>query len=55
VHSLENELVSNPNSVGESREEGERITLTYPLGVTFEVDENNRTVHVLHVWDIRRE
>jgi len=55
VHSLEKELANNPNNVGESREVGERICLNYPLGVTLEVDDDKRTVHILHVWDIRQK
>jgi len=55
VHSLEQELIANPNNVGESREEGERVAIVYPMGVTFEIDDDKRTVHVLHVWDMRRK
>jgi hypothetical protein len=39
-----------PRDAGESREEGRRILLVPPLGVTFRVLEADRVVRVLEVW-----
>jgi hypothetical protein len=40
-----------PHQCGESRDEGHRILLVSPLGVLFQVDDNERQVRVLSVWN----
>ena len=39
---------------GESRHESLRILLAAPLGIDFDVDQENRTVWVLRVWRFER-
>jgi hypothetical protein len=48
------ELRSNPYRLSESRDEGVRVLFVHPLGVEFEVDTQQQTVWVLHVWRFRR-
>jgi len=43
-------LAIDPLDTGESREEGRRILLVPPLGVTFNVLPDDRIVRVLDVW-----
>ena len=43
-----------PQFQGESRAKRRRILLVSPLGVKFEVDENDRIVRVLTVWHFVR-
>jgi hypothetical protein len=43
-------LAIEPLDIGESREEGRRILLVPPLGVTFYVVSEDRIVRVLDVW-----
>jgi hypothetical protein len=47
-------LQSNPQQQGESRSHGQRILFQLPLGLTFEVHEQDGIVRVLHVWIIRK-
>lgn len=47
-------LRENPQALGESREDSLRITFVAPLGVDFEVVEEDRIVYVLSVWLIDR-
>ena len=47
-------LRENPQALGESREESLRITFVAPLGVDFEVLDEDRIVYVLSVWSIER-
>jgi hypothetical protein len=55
--SIDRMLEDNPEIVGESRSGDHRILLIPPLGVTFSVSLQNRTVLVLNVWrfDPRRQ
>jgi hypothetical protein len=40
----------DPSHAGESRSHGRRILLVPPLGVTYEILEDDRLVRVLDVW-----
>ena len=44
-------LARNPHDCGESRDEGRRIVLVFPLGVLVDIDEAQRQVRVLSVWN----
>jgi hypothetical protein len=55
THSIDQVLQADPQNQGESREEGERVLFAFPLGIAFEVDDQQSVVWVLHVWDIRRK
>jgi hypothetical protein len=52
TNAIDQALAVNPEEQGESREEGERILISFPLGVLFDISGN--TVHVLHVWLIQQ-
>jgi hypothetical protein len=54
THYIDQELTTDPEEKGESRDEGERICFAFPLGVTFQVLAEQSLVRVMHVWDIRR-
>ena len=43
-----------PHVQGESRAKGRRILLASPLGVKFEVHEDDKIVRVLSVWRFGR-
>ena len=47
---LDRELANDPNVVGESRQNQQRITYCLPLGIQFQVFEADRLVRVLAVW-----
>jgi hypothetical protein len=46
---VEQRLRVNPRSEGESRSRGRRITFEPPMGVTFRVEADGRTVSVLQL------
>lgn len=46
---IDQRLRSDPEHEGESRDRGRRILLLPPLGVTYELFSEDRTVRVLHV------
>jgi mRNA-degrading endonuclease RelE of RelBE toxin-antitoxin system len=46
---IDKRLQSDPDHVGESRHGGRRIEFFAPLAVTFEVNDDDKTVAVLHV------
>jgi len=48
--SIDRTLEMNPENAGESRSEDRRVLLIPPLGVTFSVSPQDRTVLVLNVW-----
>jgi hypothetical protein len=50
AHRIDSSLRVNPEDAGESRAEQQRVLLEPPLGVTFEVSPEDRTVLVLTVW-----
>ena len=43
----------DPNGQGESRPNGTRIMFELPLGIRFEVKDDDRLVEVLQVWRIK--
>jgi hypothetical protein len=45
-------LKHTPDQVGESRPANRRILLAPPLGVIYEIEEMDRIVNVLQVWEI---
>jgi len=47
---IDSRLRLTPAEEGESRDLGQRILLVPPLGVTFEVLDDDRIVRVLDVW-----
>ena len=44
-------LQSQPHEYGESRDAGIRIALLSPLGVLYRINEQERQVRVLSVWE----
>ena len=50
AHAIDSTLQIDPESAGESRDEGRRIFWEPPLGVIFVVSEPDRRVSVLNVW-----
>ena len=50
AHRIDQRLRRNPETAGESREQGRRILHESPLGVLFRVEPEDRIVHVLTVW-----
>jgi hypothetical protein len=50
AHLIDQCLRRDPDTQGESRPEGRRILLKYPLGVLFIVKPLDRLVYVLNVW-----
>jgi hypothetical protein len=52
VDQIDAELEWNPHNCGESREGGERVMFVWPLGTSFKVDEVEREVRVISVWQI---
>ena len=53
-HSIDTQLVVNPEEKGESRPEGRRVEFFAPLGVTYRVDVQDRMVVIVHVWCFRQ-
>jgi hypothetical protein len=49
---LDQELMTAPESVGESRYDSIRVAFSFPIGVQFEVMADVRTVIVHSVWRI---
>jgi hypothetical protein len=47
-------LQHDPIEKGESRGSEQRIWFMFPLGIRFEVDRQQSSVRVLHVWSYRR-
>jgi hypothetical protein len=51
AHRLEHELQSDPFHVGESRESSvRRVAFESPLGIEFEIVEDDKKVRVLGAW-----
>lgn len=46
---IDGSLARNPNEAGESRDAGRRMMFEWPLGVRFEVSDQDRQVRVLSV------
>ena len=53
VSTIEQQIRRDPFSHGASREGAERVIFFDPVGASVEVDDDNKTVTVLHVWRIR--
>jgi hypothetical protein len=54
AHRIDQELETNPDGVGESRLGNERVAFFFPLGIRFDVDQEQSTVRVLQVWNYRQ-
>jgi hypothetical protein len=54
VRRIDQRLRHDPEDQGESRDQGRRILLETPLGVTVTVQPDDRTVSVLTVWHFDR-
>jgi hypothetical protein len=50
---IDQRLHTNPHNQGESRNAGERVMFESPLGVQFDIIDDDRLVRVLDVWDCR--
>jgi hypothetical protein len=51
VHRIEASLARRPEDIGESRSNGFRVAFDSPIGIVFRVDEANRLVSVVAVWE----
>jgi hypothetical protein len=51
---LDRELARDPSSLGESRPSGLRIAHCLPLGIRYQIQEEDRLVRVLAVWQCHR-
>ncbi len=51
---LDKQLRINPELQGEQRNEGDRVLFNPPLGILFEITEEDRMVRVLAVWEIKK-
>jgi hypothetical protein len=47
---LDQQLCTDPQEQGESRDEKTRILFDAPLAVLFEVDEAKKLVHIVRAW-----
>lgn len=54
TNEIDSRLRLAPAEEGESRDFGQRILLVSPLGVTFEVFDDDRIVRVLDVWGFEK-
>lgn len=52
-HAIDQQLRSDPIGQSESRPGGRRILLISPLGITFRIEADGRTVSVLRIWLFR--
>jgi hypothetical protein len=50
---IDQKLKADPLAESESRPEGRRILFASPLGITFRIEDDGRTVSVLRVWLFR--
>jgi hypothetical protein len=55
VQTIDKKLRIDPNEYGESREATDRVWFVFPLGIRFEVDDNELIVRILKTWSIRRK
>jgi hypothetical protein len=46
------ELTRNPHDCGESREDARRVMYVWPLGVSFDTDDDRSEIRVISVWQI---
>jgi hypothetical protein len=54
ANSIDTQLNTDPDQCGESRYDTVRVLFVYPLGVEFDVQEQDRVVYVTSVWSIAR-
>jgi hypothetical protein len=54
ANNIDARLQRGAHDEGESREDGTRVMFEFPLGVQFEIDDEDQVVWVLHVWRVRR-
>jgi hypothetical protein len=54
THAIDLALHSDPRQDSESRGENEFVQFVFPLGVNFEIDTDESTVLILHVWRFNR-
>ena len=54
ANAIEKLLRIDPQNVGESRPDGTRIVFVPPLRVLFHVNEQDRIVSVLTIWQFQR-
>jgi hypothetical protein len=52
ARALDRRLARNPMEQGESRPNGLRIAFELPLGVLYEIREDQRLVQVVAVWRV---
>jgi hypothetical protein len=50
VDHIDAELERDPYACGESREANRRVMFVWPLGVSFTIDEKQKEVRVISVW-----
>jgi hypothetical protein len=53
VHALDRKLERDPFSICESRDPGEWVSFSDPLGVLVEIDSKNHIVWILSAWRFR--
>lgn len=54
ANQIDHRLQTDPIGQSESRAEGRRILFFAPLGITFRLEADGKTVSVLHIWLFRR-
>jgi hypothetical protein len=54
ANQIDEELQTDPEDCGESRDLGRRVLIVPPLGILFRVDAHARIVYVLSVWRFRQ-
>jgi hypothetical protein len=52
ANEIDARLARSPAAEGESRDEETRVLIVLPLGVLFQVNEDDKTVEVLRVWRV---
>lgn len=55
THLIDQLLRANPLAEGESRSEGRRVLVAFPLGIQYRVEPDESTVSILRVWLIRKK
>jgi hypothetical protein len=53
AHRIDQRLEMRPHDEGESRSPGLHFLFELPLGISYEILEDQKRVRVLHVWHIR--
>jgi len=54
TNQIDEQLGADPMANSESRPGGRRILFASPLGITFRVESDGKTISVLRVWLFRR-